>query len=160
MFDLLWRSIAIGIGATILMDIWAVILGKLTGSGLPNWGPPGRWLWHLFAKGTVFHDDIGKAEPYKHEVALGWVFHYVVGAIYGIMLVILTGPYWLLAPTFLPAWIWGIVTIAGGWFLLQPGLGIGWAASKTPNANKVRFLGLVAHTVFGFGLYATALLIR
>jgi hypothetical protein len=66
----------------------------------------------------------------------------------------------LAEPTFLPAWIWGIVTIAGGWFLLQPGLGIGWAASKTPNPAKVRLLGLVAHTIFGFGLYATALLIR
>jgi len=58
MFDLLWRSIAIGIGATILMDIWSIALAK---GAIPNWGPPGRWLWHLFAKGTVFHDDIGKA---------------------------------------------------------------------------------------------------
>ncbi|MCA0339078.1 MAG: DUF2938 domain-containing protein, partial [Proteobacteria bacterium] len=46
-----------------------------------------------------------------------------------------------------------------GWFLLQPGLGIGVAASKLPNANMVRFLNLVAHTVFALGLYGTALLL-
>jgi hypothetical protein len=159
MFDILWRSVVIGIGATVLMDIWAVVFAKATGGAMPNWAPPGRWVWHL-AKGKVFHDDIAKAAPYQNEQALGWVFHYAVGIIYGILLVMITGPGWLAQPTFLPAWIWGIVTIAGGWFLLQPGLGIGWAASKTPNPNKVRFLGLVAHTIFGFGLYATALLIR
>ena len=42
----------------------------------------------------------------------------------------------------------------------QPGLGIGWAASKTPNPTKVRALNLLAHTVFGLGLWLTALLIR
>jgi hypothetical protein len=72
----------------------------------------------------------------------------------------MTGPTWLAKPTFLPAWIWGIVTVAAGWFLLQPGLGIGWAASKTPNPNKVRAMNLLAHTIFGLGLWLTALLIR
>lgn len=72
----------------------------------------------------------------------------------------LVGPGWFAEPTFLPAWIWAIVTVAAGWFLLQPGLGIGWAASKTPNPTKVRVLNLAAHTVFGLGLWLTALLTR
>lgn len=70
------------------------------------------------------------------------------------------GPGWLAHPTFWPAWIFAIITIAAGWFLLQPGLGVGWAASKTQNPTKVRILGLVAHTVFGIGLYGTALLLE
>ncbi|PRD42899.1 hypothetical protein C5748_14090 [Phyllobacterium phragmitis] len=53
-----------------------------------------------------------------------------------------------------------IVTIGAGWFLLQPGLGLGWAASKLSNAGQVRVRNLVSHTVFGLGLYGTALLIR
>lgn len=69
------------------------------------------------------------------------------------------GPGWFAAPTLLPAWIFGIVTIAFGWFLLQPGMGLGWAASQTPNPTKGRLLGLVAHTVFGLGLWLTALVI-
>ena len=36
MFDVLWRAVAIGIGATALMDIWAIFLNKAFGQGLPN----------------------------------------------------------------------------------------------------------------------------
>ncbi|MGG2478089.1 DUF2938 family protein, partial [Rhizobium sp. BR5] len=63
-------------------------------------------------------------------------------------------------PSFIQPWIVGIITVGAGWFLLQPGLGIGWAASKTPNPNKVRVLNLVAHTVFALGMYVVALLMR
>jgi hypothetical protein len=149
----------IGIGATVLMDIWAVILWKFFGQGAPNWAPVGRWCWHL-GRGKVFHDDIGKASLYPAEQAMGWLFHYAVGIAYGVILVLWMGPEWLAAPTFLPAFIWGIITVGAGWFLLQPGLGIGWAASKTPNPSKVRALNLAAHTVFAVGLWGTALALR
>lgn len=158
MLDILWRGVAIGIGATVLMDIWAIILNKAIGQPLPNWGMVGRWVRHLPEK--VFHDDIGKAAPYAHEKALGWIFHYLVGVLYGVILVVLAGAAWLANPTFLPAFILGIVTVGAGWFLLAPGMGAGWAASKTPNPTKVRALNLVAHTVFAFGMFSTALLIQ
>lgn len=157
--DLLVKGVVIGIGATVLMDIWAVLLWKAFGQARPNWAPVGRWFWHL-KSGTVFHDDIGKAEPYANELALGWIGHYAVGILYGVILALIAGSAWFAAPTFLPAWILGIVTVGAGWFLLQPGLGIGVAASKLPNANTVRALNLVSHTVFALGLYGTALLIR
>jgi hypothetical protein len=159
MFEIFWRSVAIGIGATSVMDIWAIVYAKLFGGGMPNWAPVGRWFYHL-RYGKVFHDDIGTAAPYEHELALGWIGHYVTGIVYGILLIVFTGPGWLANPTFLPAWIWGIVTVGAGWFLLQPGLGIGWAASKLPNPNKARLLNLVAHTFFALGMYGTALIIR
>jgi hypothetical protein len=158
MADMLWRAVAIGIGATALMDIWAILLNRLFGLGLPKWDLVGRWVWHL--GGKVFHDDIGKAAPYKHELALGWAFHYAVGILYGIVLVAFVGSGWLAAPTFLPAFILGIVTVGAGWFLLAPGMGGGWAASKHPNPTQARALNLVAHTVFALGLFGTALLIR
>jgi hypothetical protein len=157
--ELLVKGVVIGFGATVLMDLWAVLLWKVFRQTRPNWAPVGRWCWHL-KSGTVFHDSIAAAEPYGQEQALGWVFHYAVGILYGVILAGLVGASWFAAPTFLPAWILGIVTVGAGWFLLQPGLGIGIAASKLPNANMVRFLNLVSHTVFALGLYGTALLIR
>jgi hypothetical protein len=157
--DILWRGAAIGIGATIVMDLWAILLSQAPGQSRPNWAPVGRWFWHL-RRGRVFKPDFATVAAYENELALGWIGHYVVGIIYGIIFVIVVGRGWLAAPTFLPAWIFGIITIAAGWFLLQPGLGIGWAASKTPRPNMARFLGLVAHTFFGLGLYGTALLLR
>ncbi|KAA3450783.1 DUF2938 domain-containing protein [Mesorhizobium sp. SARCC-RB16n] len=158
MFDIFWRAIAIGVGATILMDIWAFFLHKAFGQPRPNWGPVGRWVWHLGDK--VFHDDIGDAAPYAHEKALGWAFHYFVGIVSGIILVVLAGAGWLTSPTFLPAFILGIVTVGAGWFLLAPGMGAGWAASKRPNPMQIRALNLVSHTMFALGLWGTALLIR
>lgn len=159
MMDVLVKGVAMGIGGTLLMDIWAVVLWKVFRQARPDWRPVGRWFGHL-AGGRVFHEDIGKAEAFRHENALGWGGHYAVGILYGVLLALLAGPDWLAAPTFLPAWILGIVTVGAGWFLLQPGLGIGIAAARLPNANKVRALNLVAHTVFALGLYATALLMR
>ena len=158
MIDLLWRGVLIGLGATILMDIWAELLACFPGQSRPNWAPVGRWVWHL-RRGQVFHEDISRAAPYAHERALGWAFHYLVGILYGVILAVIMGPAWFAHPSFWPAWIWGIVTIAAGWFLLVPGLGLGWAASKTANPAMTRILGLAAHTVFGFGLYASALVL-
>ena len=63
---------------------------------------------------------------------------------------------WLAAPTFLPVWIFALITIAAGWFLLQPGMGLGWAAARTANPGKARIMGLIAHTVFGLGMWAAA----
>lgn len=159
MSEIIWRGVCMGIGGTVFMDLWAIILHRLFGQSAPDWRPVGRWFWHL-SKGTIFHDTIAQAQPYRHEHALGWISHYAVGILYGIILALVVPPEWFAAPSFLLPWIVGIVTVAAGWFLLQPGLGIGWAASKTPNPAKVRILNLVAHTVFALGMYAVALLLR
>jgi hypothetical protein len=159
MLNIILIGAVIGIGGTVAMDIWAVILWKFFGQNAPNWAPVGRWTWHL-KNGTVFHDSIGSAAPYAGEQALGWAFHYFVGIVYGIALALFMGEPWLAGPTFLPAFVWSIVTVAAGWFLLQPGLGLGWAASKTPNPARVRVMNLIGHTVFALGMWGTALLLR
>jgi hypothetical protein len=52
----------------------------------------------------------------------------------------------------------GWVTVGAGWFILQPGMGAGWAASKRANKWQIRGLNILGHTIFAFGLYAGALL--
>jgi hypothetical protein len=159
MSEFLWRSVLIGIGGTAAMDVWAILLNRVFGIPLPNWGLVGRWFCHLTA-GKVFHDDIAAAAPWRNELAAGWGAHYAVGIVYAGILLLAAGPGWSAAPTFLPAWILGMVTIGAGWFLLQPGMGAGWAAAKRPNAMQIRGLNIVAHTVFAAGLYGTALMLR
>ena len=46
---------------------------------------------------------------------------------------------------------------AAPYLIMQPGLGMGIAASKTPKPNVARLRSLVNHTVFGLGLYLSAL---
>lgn len=156
--DALMTGLVMGLLGTAAMDLWAQVLHRAFGQPLPNWALPGRWLAHV-ARGRVWHDDIGRAEAVPGELPLGWVFHYGVGVIYGVVFALLAGPGWLAAPTFLPVWLFSLVTIAAGWFLLQPGMGLGWAASRTPNPWTVRAMGLVAHTWFGLGMWIGALVV-
>ena len=155
--DFLWNSLVIGIGGTIAMDLWALLLSAVFGLPKPNWGLVGRWFAHL-SKGTLFHKDITVAEPIPNETALGWTFHYAIGILYAGILIVFAGREWHSNPTFLPAWIVGLVTVAAGWFILQPGMGAGWAASLRPNPMQIRALNLISHTVFAAGMFATALL--
>jgi hypothetical protein len=158
MIGLVLHGALLGIGANVLFDLWQRGVARATGQAAPNWAPIGRWFWHL-REGKVLHDDIGRAEPYAHELLLGWVGHYVVGMAYGVIFALIVGPGWLVAPSLRPAWAFGLVTVGFGWFLLQPGLGMGWAASRTPDPRRVRLLNLAGHTVFGVGLWLTGLLI-
>lgn len=153
---LIWAGVLIGIGGTVAMDLWALLLNRVAGQGMPNWAFVGRWVGGLF-RGRVFHESIGDAPPVQGELALGWAFHYFVGVVYGIVFALIVGRAWIDVPVFWPAWIWGIVTISGGWFLLQPGMGLGWALSKTEAPWTGRIMGLIAHTVFALGMWGMAL---
>ncbi len=149
-------GVLMGVLATVAMDLWALALNRFAGQPLPNWAMVGRWVAHL-ARGTVFHDAIAEAPRVPGELQIGWVFHYAVGIIYGLALAAIMGPAWLAEPTFLPAWVFSILMVGFGWFLLQPGMGLGWAASKTPAPWKARAMNLAAHTVFALGLWVGAL---
>lgn len=159
MMDIIWRGIAIGIAGTIAMDVWALVLYRFFGQSKPNWAPGGRWF-RAVGGGRVFHNDISELQPHTHEHAYGWAGHYVVGLLYGVIFALLVGAEWFVTPRFLPALIFGLVTVGAGWFLMQPGMGLGVAASKTPNPAKVRALNLAAHVVFALGFYGAALALR
>ena len=158
MIDFLFRSLIIGIGGTAAMDVWAIVLHRFFGQSKPNWAPVGRWFLHL-PRGKVFHNDINEAEAFSYENAAGWIAHYGTGIVYGGALVLIAGAEWSAHPTLLPSLVLAWITVGAGWFLLQPGLGLGWAASKRPNPWKIRALNLVAHTWFGLGRWVGALLV-
>ncbi|MDW3180997.1 DUF2938 domain-containing protein [Roseobacter sp.] len=155
--SIVMNGVVMGVVATVAMDVWAQLLRALVGVPAPNWAMVGRWVAHM-PRGRFAHDDIGAAAPVPGELAIGWLFHYAVGIVYGVALAVIMGPAWLATPTFIPAWIFAVLTVGFGWFVLHPGMGLGWAASKTPNPWRARGLGLAAHTVFGVGLWLGALL--
>jgi hypothetical protein len=157
--DFLFRAIVMGVAATVLLDLWALLLNRLFGFGLPNWAMVGRWVANLPA-GKIMHDDIGKASPVANELSIGWMFHYAVGIVFAMATLVLGGAAWAKAPTLLLPLIVGIVTVGCGWFILQPALGAGIAASRKPDANRIRALNIAGHIVFGLGLWLAALAIR
>jgi hypothetical protein len=91
---------------------------------------------------------------------LGWTAHYFIGIAFAALVPALYGARWLEHPTPVPALAVGLATVAAPFLLMQPGMGAGIAASRTPNPAAARIHSLVTHTVFGLGLYAGALLTR
>lgn len=144
----------IGIGATAVMDAWLLLLSRL---GVPttSFALVGRWVGHL-AGGRFAHTAISKAEPVEWELGLGWLTHYLIGIAYAGLLVAIQGASWLEQPTYLPALALGVVTVAAPWFVMQPAMGAGFAAMKTPAPLKNCLRSLANHAVFGTGLYLAA----
>lgn len=149
------RTILIGVGATLMMDIWAAVLRSF---GVPslNFALLGRWIGHL-PDGQLIHASIAKAAPVRGELALGWAAHYAIGISFAALLVSVFGLAWARSPTLLPAVLIGVVTVVAPLFILQPALGAGVASSKTaaPLFNSLK--SVATHTVYGFGLYVSAL---
>ena len=158
MMQILWLdALAIGVGATAVMDVWAVALKRFWCIPSLNLAMVGRWLGHL-PRGTVTHANIAQAAPVRDEAILGWTAHYVIGVLFAAVLLALVGQEWVRQPTFAPALLAGLVSVAAPFCILQPGMGAGLAASKTPHPGAARLRSLMAHTAFGIGLYLAALL--
>lgn len=152
------RAALIGIGATVVIDLWALLLRSLFAVPAMNWAMVGRWLGHL-PRGQFVHDNIAKASPIAGELVIGWTAHYAIGIGFAALLLSIRGLEWARHPTLLPALIVGVCTVIAPFFVMQPGMGAGIAASKTPKPNIARLRSLLNHTVFGIGLYAAALLV-
>jgi hypothetical protein len=144
----------LGIGATALMDVWLLLLSRL---GVPStsFAMVGRWVGH-FARGRFAHAAVSQADPIPFELGLGWLTHYAVGIAYAALLVALLGTAWLERPSALAALVFGVVTVAAPWFVMQPAMGAGFLALKTPSPLKNALRSLANHLVFGAGLYGAA----
>lgn len=147
------QIVALGIGATILMDAWALLLRRIYGVTGLDYRLVGRWIGHM-AQGRFSHDGIGRTSSIPGEAVLGWIAHYGIGIAFAAGLVVVQGESWLRLPTLLPALITGLVTVALPWLVMQPAFGMGIAASRMPDPTTARLRSLVTHLVFGLGLYA------
>jgi hypothetical protein len=150
-------TVAVGVGATAVMDLWLVLIRRL-GVPVSGFGLVGRWIGHM-PRGRFVHQAISKSAPVRGEVALGWVTHYLIGVAYAGLLVALAGAAWLHAPTWPIALGFGVATVAAPLLVMQPAMGAGFAASKTPTPLLNCLRSVANHAVFGAGLYLTAWLI-
>jgi hypothetical protein len=152
-------ALLIGAGATLATDAWAIARMRLLGVPSPDWGLVGRWFGHM-ARGHFRHERIAKAEPVRGERVIGWIAHYLTGIAFAGLLLATAGLAWLRQPTLVPALAVGLVTVAAPFLLMQPGMGAGIAASRTPRPNAARLQSLVTHAVFGLGLYAAGIVLN
>lgn len=147
-----FRALFIGLGATLAFDLWGVFLKyafKITPSNLCF---VGRWLRYM-PEGVFTHANIASSPRKTGECAVGWFAHYTIGLTFALVFVAWAGNDWFQHPTLLPALLFGIVTVLAPFFIMQPALGLGFAASKTSNPTQARLRSLMNHTAFGLGLY-------
>jgi len=157
--DYLVYALVTGIGATVLMDLWSIVRKRAFDVPLPNYGLVGRWLAHL-GRGQFRHESIAASPPVPGERVIGWIAHYVIGVAFAGLLLAVWGLAWLRHPTIGPALLVGIGTVAAPFLVLQPGMGAGVAASRTPRPAAARQQSLITHTIFGLGLYAAGWVAR
>jgi len=144
-----------GAGATLATDLWALARRRLLAVPLPDWGQVGRWLGHM-PRGRFRHEAIRRATPVPGERALGWVAHYAIGVGFAGLLPLLAGAGWFAEPTPGPALAVGLGSVLAPFLLMQPGMGAGIAASRTPRPAAARLQSVLTHLVFGAGLYLSA----
>jgi hypothetical protein len=150
--DAILNAVLIGAGATAFLDIVGAARTQAFGTPSLDYALVGRWLGYL-PRGRLFHEAIAKSAPITGERPVGWIAHYLIGiAFAGVLLFV--WPDWAREPALMPALIVGIGSVAAPFLLMQPGMGFGVAASRTPNPTAARLRSLTTHTVFALGLYA------
>ena len=149
--------VAIGCGATLVMDAWLVVLRRF-GMRTASFGLIGRWVAHFF-RGRFVHASIAKSDPVRGENAIGWAVHYAIGVFFSGLLIAMTGIGWIESPTAAPALLFGVISVAAPLMVMQPAMGSGFFASNTPTPMANCLRSIVNHGVFGAGLFVAAVAI-
>ena len=155
----LLAAVVVGLGATLFMDLWALLLKLAFGTPSANYCLVGRWFRHM-PEGTFMHTSIANSSQKRFECAVGWIAHYIIGVVYALVLVALVSGDWLARPTLLPALLFGIGTVLVPFLVMQPSFGLGIAASRAPSPTQARLRSLMAHITFGVGLYVCAVCVN
>ncbi|HET9416622.1 MAG TPA: DUF2938 family protein, partial [Candidatus Limnocylindria bacterium] len=79
-----------------------------------------------------------------------------IGVAFAVPLIVLWGLDWARSPTILPPMLIGLGTMLAPWLVMQPAMGAGIAASRTPNPGAARLRNVATHAVYGIGLYLSA----
>lgn len=148
-------GIGIGIGATLLMDAWNLLLKRALGIPSLDYCMLGRWVRHMPA--AFRHVSIAAAPKQPGECVAGWLAHYSIGSSLALAFVVFASADWLVRPTLLPALIYGLATAAFPLFIMQPALGLGIASSKAARPVQARVKSVATHAVYGIGLYLCTL---
>ena len=148
----------IGVGATLFIDLWALFLSRAFDVRSLDYCLLGRWVLHM-PEGRIVHESIAASQAKPHECRIGWAAHYSIGVAFALVFALLAPEGWLERPTPLPALAFGVATVVVPFFTIQPSIGLGVAASRTPSPNRARLKSLMTHTVFGLGLYFWAYLL-
>jgi len=102
---------------------------------------------------TICSRHSQRSPSIRCELAIGWGFHYAVGIAYAALYLAISRLVLASGPTLVSALVFAIALLVVPWFVMQPALGLGFFAVKTPHPNVTRIISISGHTAFGVGLY-------
>ena len=141
-----------GIIATIIFDIFQHSLNFAYGIDKTKWNLIGRYFLG-YKKGIYIRHSITEDEEEEKEIIWGYLIHYIIGAIYGVFYVSLNELIFDY-PSILLAYFIGFFSVLGAWCYLMPfAFNLGFFASKSENRLKIISQNLIAHFIFGTGLF-------
>ena len=159
MKEYLLHVLFIGMSATIFIDFYAFILQRYFNIPSLNYKFIGRWLVGI-SHGQFVHHKIMQSPNVRFEKYIGWFSHYVIGIIFSTLFIKIVGTHWFISPKLFSALLFGVSTVIFPFFLMQPCLGFGIAASQTPSPSSARLKSLSTHFMFGVGLYFSTILLH
>ncbi len=127
------QALCLGIGATVIMDIWLLIL-KIFKIPPLNFAFLGRWVGWIF-QGKLVHQSIAQSPQIKNEYLLGWIAHYSVGLIFTFSFLLIVGSNWLIHPQFYSALVFGLVTVLVPFLLCN----LQWVAVLLRQKHRILF---------------------
>ena len=147
-----------GIIATLLFDLFQISLTFAYGINKAKWDLAGRYFIGV-SKGKYIQEDISNEPVENNELFIGYIVHYLIGVIYGLIYVIINALF-LDGPSLILALIIGFLTVLGSWCLMMPcAYNLGFFGSKIEEQKQVLVQNLLFHFVFGAGLFFGYLII-
>jgi DUF2938 family protein len=83
-------SVFIGIGATLMLDLWGLLLKHAFKIAPSNFCLVGRWIRYM-QEGIFRHSNIGSAPQKSRECLVGWLAHYMIGITFAVGFIGLVG---------------------------------------------------------------------
>tara|TARA_B100001540_G_C15707854_1_gene597063 strand:- start:551 stop:1024 length:474 start_codon:yes stop_codon:yes gene_type:complete len=146
------EGIASGIIATLMFDLFQLSLSYSYNINRSRWDLVGRYFAG-FKKKKYFCENLENDEPIKNELIIGYVAHYFIGIIFGILYVSINILIFDTPSIFLAILI-GFVTVLFGWCIMMPyAYNIGFFANKKEEWKQILIQNLIVHFIFGIGLY-------
>lgn len=145
------HSIILGLLSTLIMDLLALLRFHFFQSKSFNYALIGRWTLSL--KNFKFlYNNITSSPVVKYEMIVGWLLHYAIGV--SLSFIYLQTPIFNEQPNiFISSILFGLFTTLIPLIIMQPILGFGFFASKTPRPTQSIKNSLIAHFNFGLGLF-------
>ncbi len=140
-----------GIFSCIILDILGYLLKKI-GFPEPSWAIVGRWTYYMLKKGIFFNPTINEKLEFKHEVLLGWVFHYFISICWAVIFYI-SFIYLGIKMSYFSGFIFGAMTTLAPLLVFLPFTGQGIFAKNTEKPIETSCIFFIRHSIYGIAMY-------